>query len=550
MKRRNRIWLPGAVLLIAAVLTTPGTARAGVPSVLRFDPPRATVTAAVTVTGTGFSTASRVRFNGVVAPFQVVSDTELTATVPRGATSGPIAVQTPGGTATSSVDFVVQPNIVLILTDDQRYDELSMPSVQSSLIDKGVKFSNGFVVDPLCCPSRATILTGKYSHGTDIYSNVPPHGGFATFTNEGEDRSTIATWLDDAGYYTGFVGKYLNGYSAAKTAYVPPGWDQWDALALAQSSGGERTGGYYDYYMSVNGTQEYHGSKATDYSTNVLGNDAVRFIQDAPPTTPLFLYFAPRAPHGPAVPANSDKNTFQDLQPLRPPNYDEQDVSDKPAYVQALSRLDAGQQATNDALYLHQNQSLLRVDDFVGNIVAALRQSGRLTNTLIVFASDNGLALGEHRWSGKLVPYEESIRVPIIARYDALSGLAGATDTHLVLNLDFAPTFAAAAGVSAPGAEGVSFLPLLSGEATGWRTSFLIEHADFATPQVPTYCAVRNERYLYVRYATGEEELYDLKTDPYELTNVAGATALSAVQSHLQARMKVLCSPPPPGYAT
>ena len=159
-----------------------------------------------------------------------------------------------------------------------------MPNVRNALMAKGVTFSNGFVVNPLCCPSRATILTGKYSHGTDIYSNIPPHGGFATFTNEGEDQSTIATWLDDAGYYTGFVGKYLNGYSASRTGYIPPGWDQWNALALNGSPGGEHTGGYYDYYMSVNGTQKFYGDKSVDYSTNVLGNDALDFLRNAPPS--------------------------------------------------------------------------------------------------------------------------------------------------------------------------------------------------------------------------------------------------------------------------
>ncbi|MFL5736274.1 MAG: sulfatase-like hydrolase/transferase [Actinomycetota bacterium] len=544
--RRRAVIRRGLIAFVGlTVLALPSVAHASTPVISGFDPDRATVGVPIVITGANFTGASAVSFDGTAATFSVDSDTQITATVPRGSLTGPVTVVTPDGTATSPTDFTVQPNIVLILTDDQRYDELSMPGVRSALMDKGVTFSNGFVVDPLCCPSRATILTGKYSHGTDIYSNIPPHGGFATFTNAGEDQSTIATWLNDAGYYTGFVGKYLNGYSVNRTSYIPPGWDQWNALALNGSPGGEHIGGYYDYYMSVNGAQKFYGDKSADYSTNVLGTDAVDFVKNAPTSRPLFLYFAPRAPHGPAVPANRDRNTFPHLQPPRPPNYNEQDVSDKPQYIRNLSPLTSSMMKTNDDLFLHQNQSLLRVDDFVTSIVGALRQAGRLDNTLIVFASDNGLALGEHRWTGKLVPYEESIRVPIIARYDALTKGAK-VDPHLVANLDFAPTFASAAGVDAPGAEGSSFLPLMDGNGAGWRTNFLVEHA--MSPQVPTYCAIRNQRYLYVKYETGEEELYDLSTDPYELDNLAQDPAFATQKRTMYRRLLDSCNPPPPGY--
>jgi len=299
--------------------------------------------------------------------------------------------------------------------------------------------------------------------------------------------------------------------------------------------------------MSVNGTQKFYGDKSSDYSTNVLGNDAVDFLKNAPLSRPLFLYFAPRAPHGPSTPANRDRNAFPNLQPLRPPSYNEGDVSDKPSYIKSLPPLTPTQRKGDDALYLHQNQALLRVDDYVSSIVSILRQEGRLKDTLIVFASDNGLLLGEHRWTGKLVPYEESIRVPIIARYDALMSQVGQVDPHLVANLDFAPTFAAAAGVDAPGAEGSSFLPLMAGDDAGWRTNFLVEHA-VVTAQAPAYCAVRNQRYLYAKYADGDEELYDLNSDPYELHNLAGDQTYADVQSQLYSRMLELCNPPPPGY--
>ena len=220
-------------------------------------------------------------------------------------------------------DTASQPNIVLILTDDQRYDELSMPTVQSQLIDKGTTFTNGFVVDPLCCPSRTTILTGKYSHSTDVYDNKPPHGGYTTFHTEGEESSTIATWLHGAGYYTGLVGKYFNGYTPNRALSVPPGWDVWDGVANGSGPDGPGGGLYYKYYVSENGALRYYGNDPTDYSTDVLAGYATRFIANAPSNKPLFLYFAPRAPHLRARAAPSDRNAFQDLAPLRPPSANE-----------------------------------------------------------------------------------------------------------------------------------------------------------------------------------------------------------------------------------
>ncbi|MFL5767111.1 MAG: sulfatase-like hydrolase/transferase [Actinomycetota bacterium] len=154
-----------------------------------------------------------------------------------------------------------RPNIVLILTDDQRFDELSrMPIVKRELIGKGVRFNDAFVVNPLCCPSRTTILTGKYSHGTDIYGNSPPHGGFETFHANGEENSTIATWLHAAGYHTALVGKYLNGYMPDDVSWIPPGWDRWNALALKE----DNSDFYYDYKMSLDGKAGSYGEDSSE----------------------------------------------------------------------------------------------------------------------------------------------------------------------------------------------------------------------------------------------------------------------------------------------
>jgi arylsulfatase A-like enzyme len=440
------------------------------------------------------------------------------------------------GPSTASAEASSRPNIVLILTDDQRWDSLwAMPAVQGNLVDRGVTFTNGFVVNSLCCPSRASILTGEYSHSTGVYRNgPPPHGGFSAF----HDSSTLATWLQGAGYRTALVGKYLNGYKRfTDGSYVPPGWDRWVALNF---DGG---GIYYNYELSIDGRLRSFGDQPADYSTDVLADYAVSFIRHTT-SGPFFLYLAPSAPHGPAIPAPRDAGTFSGLAPWRPPNYNETDVSDKPAWVQARPSLTAGRKGHIDAFRQRQYESLQAVDDAVAAIVRELRRSGRLRDTMIVFTSDNGLLWGEHRLTGKQAPYEESIRVPVVIRYDPLIA-ASRRDRHHALNIDFAPTFAKLAGVSAPGAEGRSLLPLLSGHATTWRKSFLVEHLG---SKMPTFCQVRAHRYAYVQYRTGEEELYDLNIDPYELDNVGRDPVYEHVLGVLRARLVKLCSPPPPGF--
>jgi arylsulfatase A-like enzyme len=430
-----------------------------------------------------------------------------------------------------------RPSVVLILTDDQRWDSLwAMPAVRDLLIAHGVRFKNGYVVNPLCCPSRTSILTGQYSHSTGVYSNGPPLGGFSVF----HDASTVATWLDADGYTTALIGKYLNGYTSRKAGtYIPPGWDRWMAFSRMQKGGGA----YFNYEMNVGGALQEYGNTPQEYSTDVLADDATEFIRSTP--GPLFLYFAPSAPHYPAIPAPRHRTAFSDLAPWRPPSYDEADVSDKPGWVQALPPLTADRTAQIDGFRLRQYRSLLAVDDAVRRIVRSLRQTGRLGNTMIVFASDNGYLWGEHRWSAKLVPYEESVRVPIVIRYDPLTA-GPRSDAHLALNIDFAPTFADLAGTSAPGAEGTSLLPLLARSSAAWRTDFLIEHAG---GPVPAYCGVHARRAVYVKYSTGEEELYRLRLDPYELQNRVTDPGSAGTLAALRARLKVLCQPPTPGVS-
>ncbi len=422
------------------------------------------------------------------------------------------------------------PSIVLILTDDQRWDTLwAMPTVQRDLIAHGVRFANAFLVNSLCCPSRTTILTGEYSHTTGVYSDAGPYGGFHAF----HDRSTIATWLRSDGYHTALFGKYLNEY---RGTYIPPGWDRWFAY--------QQPPGYFDYRVNDQGVLRSYGSSPADYSTDVLARQATTFIRSTP--GPLFVYFAPFAPHFPGTPPPRYASAFSTLPPFRPPNYDEANVSDKPAYVRERPRFTPQLVSLIDGLRRDQYRALLGVDDAVRQIVAALQDTGRLHSTLIAFMSDNGQTWGEHRFPlDKQVPYEESIRTPLVVRYDPLVHHPR-RDAHLVLNLDLAQTFAGVAGVPAPGAEGMSLLPLLVQPTLPWRSDFLIEH--LVANGIPTYCAVRNSSYIYVDYSTGERELYDLRLDPYELVNRAYDPAYASIEAALRVRLLQLCNPPPPGY--
>ncbi len=266
------------------------------------------------------------------------------------------------------------PNIVFILTDDQRFDALDkMPQVQNAITDHGVKFTNAVVDNPWCCPSRASFLTGQRSHTTHVWNSTPRYGGFASF----QDSSTIATWLHDAGYRTGLVGKYLNGYENDPT-YVPPGWDTWDALTY-------NTYAYLNYKVSEKGVERYYGTTAADYKTDVLGNYADSFIRNTPPNEPLFLYFTPNAPHGPATPAAKYARTDLGLAPWSPPSYNEADMSDKPAYMRALAPLTSTYNPQK--FRTNQYKTLLSVDDAVGKITQALQDTGRLDNTVLVFAT-------------------------------------------------------------------------------------------------------------------------------------------------------------------
>ena len=442
--------------------------------------------------------------------------------------------------ATASVAQVLRPtpNIVVILTDDQRWDTLRyMHHVRRDLVARGMTFKNSFVSNALCCPARASLLTGDYSHTTGVYTNNLPDGGWKRFHNNDQESSTIATWLNDAGYRTALIGKYMNGYGP-DNRFVPPGWDRWFAFD-------ERNGDYYDYRMNLDGRFVRYGHDRRDYSTDVLARFASKQVRRTPAEQPLFLYMAPYAPHGPSIPAHRDVGTGPGGPPSWPPSFDEKGIRDKPRYLQSRTRFSHAQEA---ARWNSMVESLQAVDDAVHKIVLALKRSGRLHNTLFVFTSDNGLLFGEHRWGYKLVPYEESIRVPLVVRWDGVVP-PGSVDYHLALNIDLAPTFGRVAGASTPATDGASLVPLLTRRASGWRTAFLLEHEWYrrsgkANP--PTYCGIRTRSSVFIRYATGFREYYNLTRDRYQLRNAAQDPASARAVQRLEDLTRELCRPLPP----
>ena len=431
-----------------------------------------------------------------------------------------------------------RPNIVFILTDDQRWDELGfMPQVQSLLQARGATFTNSFVSNSLCCPSRTSILTGLYSHSTDVYYNQAPHGGWATFrAGPYESTHTLPIWLSAAGYRTALIGKYMNGYSKRYDNVIPKGWSYWFGENIQSEQ--ETSGGYVNWYASNNGKRVFYGATDADYSTDVLAQKSVAFIQSTPANQPLFLWYAPHAPHTPAIPPTRYATACHGFAPPRSPNVGVVGPGE-PGWVTRLSWT-ANQQAHSDATMLDRCRSLLAVDDAVADIVNALTSTGRLDNTLVVFASDNGWSAGSHRWEAKRVPWNESGRVPLIMRWDGHI-TPGTTDSDLAVNLDWTATFADAAGVTLPSdVQGRSLLPSLAGNGPA-RTDFPIESYDNLWPtkgHIPPFCGARTANWLYVRYTTGEQELYDERSDPFELHNLAADPGSASALADMVARMK------------
>ncbi len=440
------------------------------------------------------------------------------------------------------------PNIVLILTDDQDVQSgmlAYMPHLQELLVGRGTSFPNNMVPLSLCCPSRTTILRGQYPHNTGVLGNSLPTGGFEKAYNENVEASTVATLLHGAGYRTALFGKYLNGYpDTADGFYIPPGWDEW----YSPISGDPYS--EFSYGLNENGKKVSYGSTAADYGTDVYLSKAVDFIQRAAstPGQPLFLYFATYAPHMPYTPAPRHAGLFPGVTAPHFPSFNEADVSEKPAYISSKPLLLPSDIAGIDSDFRGRLQALQAVDEAIATLVSTLSATGRLSNTYVVFASDNGYHMGEHRLlPGKYTPYETDIHVPLVVRGPGVP--AGVARSEYTSDIDLAETFADLAGVAPLSfSDGRSLKPLLTGPApSAWRQAFFLEEfgtGEFDPPDVlagtprepldkqdlattvpiPSYYGFQAPGYKYVSYKSGETELY-VASDPYELTNVAGKVA-------------------------
>lgn len=417
-----------------------------------------------------------------------------------------------------------RPNVLFVLSDDQDPGSLGrMEALQSQLVDRGVVFGNAFVTTPQCCPSRATFLRGQYAHNHGVFENNPPSGGFEKFQGLGRESSTVATWLDGAGYETAYVGRYLNGYGQkAATEHVPPGWDEWRV----------RLGGHIGrtYQVNENGEIETYGRKDFSVDTDYFSREAEEFVRaNAEGERPWFMVVGTSAPHKPAFAAKRHKGLFGDADMPTPPSFNEEDVSDKPNWVRKQPRLDEEGVAEAEEEWRERQRSLQAVDELVGNLVGALDDTGQLENTYVVYASDNGYLLYRHREQSKGAPYEEAIGVPLIVRGPGVP--EGVRREQLVANTDWAPTIADWAGASAPDfVDGRSFAPLLSREPTEeWRRRLLIEFFK----ENREFDGLRTaDGETYVEYGTGERELYDLEEDPHQLENLLGTRTDASLRNY------------------
>lgn len=409
-----------------------------------------------------------------------------------------------------------------------------LPRLSSLLADRGLSFSSAYTAAPVCCPARASFLRAQYPHNTGVLANGPPQGGYGAFRGGGLEASTVAIWLQDAGYRTGLIGKYLNDYEKSPKR-VPPGWNDWFVYA--------GDGKYTNYAVSDKGKLRQYGEKKKrnkDYQTDVLTRKAVSFINATPETQPLFLFLAPSAPHEPAMPAGRHKKTdVTRSQAPRVPSFDEADVSDKPGFWKNRASLHPSRIRDIDHLYVKQLKSMFAVEDMIQDVLDTLAAKNRLDNTYLFFASDNGYHHGEHRIGlDKNSPFEESTRTPLMVIGPGVpSGLA--TDA-LVSLIDLGPTFAELAGVNPPAfVDGRSLAPLLDGNPpAGWRDALVSE---LLKGPAGGFRLLRTGSHAYTAYGNGEHELYDLRVDPYQLDNIA-ASAPPALLGDLQARLSALAT--------
>ena len=444
-----------------------------------------------------------------------------------------------------------RPNLVVVMADDMRQDDLRFaPNVRRLVLERGTQFVNSFSPFPLCCPARASFLTGQYAHNHGVYHHLEPYG-FGSF----DDSFTLATALRRSGYHTAFVGKYLNNYGRQPSLvtgepswrYVPPGWEDWRA-AVEAAPGSPATGDTYRYFdtsYNLNGTV---WNDPGSYQTDTLGAMARDVVREyAGDDAPFFLYLSFVAPHTSALREDDDppdlatperpdrvKGRFDDVVTKAPGltrrGASDRDMSDEAPIMRGRGEPDADLRAQLVASTRQRAEAISVLDEQLGRLVRTLERRGEWDDTVLLFTSDNGYFLGEHRRpSGKVLPHEPSLRVPL-----ALAGRgvpAGELRYDPVTTVDLTATLAEYAGVTDRLArhhvpDGLSMVPVVRDGDRGWRrpvlTEAMIRPADDVRPHGFGHrdsIGVRVGGWKYVRYLrTGE--LYDLDDDPNELRNL------------------------------
>lgn len=438
-----------------------------------------------------------------------------------------------------------RPNIVFVLTDDLSSDLLAyMPHVRS-LERRGTRFSKYVVSDSLCCPSRTSIFTGNYPHTTGVFNNTGKDGGIEAFTHGGNEKATFAIALQAAGYRTGLLGKYINGYDPKRRG-IPRGWDSW---AVTNEGYAE-----YNYALNVQGKPVFHRRAPRDYLTTVLRRQALAFLDKARTNPrPFMLEVSTFAPHSPATPAPVDRKKLVRVRAPRDASFDARNKH-APRWLATRQPLSARQLRKIDVLYRRRARSVLAVDRTLAALEQKLTVLGALKNTYVVFSSDNGFHTGQHRLTpGKLTPFDSDIRVPLVVAGPSIR--AGATIDRITQNVDLCPTFEDWAGAARGKTDGRSLARLLEHrpEPRPWRRAALIEHnGDDLDPIDPdeqsaasgrpiTYKALRTAKETYVEYRDGERELYEDARDPLQRDNVIG-TASRAKIARLHAELARLAA--------
>jgi len=511
------------------------------------------------------------------------------------------------GQARGAVAGGERPSFVVIQTDDETLDGLyatfnaylgapgtrAMPNTIDLLAKRGMTFNRYYVSYPLCCPSRVSLLTGRYAHNHNVRGNVPPEGGFTGFTVRNAFNHNLATWLQGAGYRTIHVGKFLNGYGDEpydNGTIVPPGWSAWHTVLKADTNHY-----YYGYQVNNNGaisppygdsgswsTREYglrddpgcplaplNGLPCL-YATDVFTSMAAQEIEGTSPTRPFYLQLDYTAPHGdfrrPAgpepAPRHYDWFWGAKVPHNRSEGLNEGNANDKPSFIRNAPYLSGTELRIYRVYWEKQLDALRSIDDGVGAILKTLGKMHRLRNTYIIFTSDNGFFFGEHRLAGgKFLAYEPATHLPLIIRGPGI--LPSSTTGELAGNIDIAPTVLDLAGVQADQSiDGRSLVPYLRDSELRTRRPFLFEsfvqtrdveaqggraaprsngkaNASIVAPP-KDYEGIRLGPYKYIAWPTGEKELYDINKDPNELNNLVKTPNFFPVRNFLHRELRRL----------